>query len=69
MMSDELNTNTEAISQILREDLRKRKMCVKFDPTINDEQKQRSLIKCQDFIQTCQDNTSFLYCIFLLPEV
>jgi transposase len=32
MMSVELNTNEEAIRQILHEDLRKRKMCSKFVP-------------------------------------
>jgi hypothetical protein len=33
-----------------------------------DEQKQRRLSSCQDFVQTCQDNPSFLDCIFLFPK-
>jgi hypothetical protein len=34
-----------------------------------DEQEQRRLTSCPEFIQTSQDNPTFLYCIFLLPEV
>jgi transposase len=64
VMLDELNINKETIRQILHEDLRKRKICAKFVPhSLTDEQKQRRLISCQDFIQTCQDNLSFLDCI------
>jgi hypothetical protein len=63
-MSDELNINKETIPQILHEDLRKRKICAKFVPhSLTDEQKQRRLISCQDFIHTCHDNHSFLGCI------
>jgi hypothetical protein len=54
MMTDELNINKETIRQILPEDLRKRKTCAKFDP--------HTLTSCQDFIQTCQENPSFLDC-------
>jgi ribosomal protein S25 len=40
MMSDELNINTETIRQILREDLRKRKICEQFVPhSLTDGQK------------------------------
>jgi hypothetical protein len=64
MMSDELNINKKAIRQNLHEDSRKRKICSKFNPhSITDERKQRRLTSCQDFIQTCQDNPSFLDCI------
>jgi histone-lysine N-methyltransferase SETMAR len=64
MMSDKLNINKETIRQILHEDLRKRKICAKFVPhSLTDEQKQRRLTSCQDFIQSCQDNPSFLDCI------
>jgi hypothetical protein len=59
MMSDELNINEETIRQILHNDLRK--ICAKFVPhSLKDEQKQRRLTSSQDFIQTCQDNLSFL---------
>jgi hypothetical protein len=64
MLSDEININKETIRQILHEDLRKRKICVKFVPhSLRDEQKQRRLTSCQDFIQTCQENPRFLDCI------
>jgi transposase len=64
MMSDELNINKKTIRQILHEDLRKRKICVKFVPhSLTDEQKQRRLTSCQDFIRTCLGNPSFLDCI------
>jgi hypothetical protein len=64
MMSDELNINKETIRQILHEDLRRRIICVKFVPySLTDEQKQRRFKSCKDFIQTCQDNPSFLDCI------
>jgi histone-lysine N-methyltransferase SETMAR len=63
-MLDELNINKETIRQILHDDLRKRKICAKFVPhSLRDEQKQRRLISCQGFIQTCQDNPSCLDCI------
>jgi transposase len=63
MMSDELNVSKKRIPQILHEDLRKRKICVKFVPhSLRDEQKQRRLTSCQGFIQICQDNLSFLEC-------
>jgi hypothetical protein len=69
MMSDELNISKETIRQILHEDFRKR-VCVKFVPQrLTDEQKQGRLTSCQDFIQICQDNSSFLDCIFLFPKV
>jgi hypothetical protein len=61
MMADELNTNKETIRQILRQDLRKRRICTKFVPhRLTGEQKQRRLTSCQGFIQTCQDNHKFL---------
>jgi hypothetical protein len=64
MMADELNINEETIHQILHEDLWKKMICTKFVPYIpTDEQKQRRLASCQDFIKTCQDNPSFLDCI------
>jgi transposase len=64
MMSDELNINKETVRQILHEDLRKRKICAKFVPhRLTDEQKERRLTSCQDFIHTCQENPSFLDCI------
>jgi transposase len=69
MMSDELNINKKTIRQILHEDLRKRKTCAKFIPhSLTDEQKQRRLTSCQDFLQTCQDNLSFLDCILTGDE-
>jgi hypothetical protein len=62
-VSDELNINKETIRQILQEDLRKTKICAKFIPhSLTDEPKQRRLASCQDFVQTCQDNPSFLNC-------
>jgi hypothetical protein len=65
MMPDELNTNKETIRQILHEDLRRGKICAKSVPhRLADEQKQRRLASRQGFIQACQDNTSFLDCIF-----
>jgi transposase len=64
IMSDELNINKEMIRHILHEDLRKRKIFAKFVPhSLTEEQKQRRLTSCQDFIQTCQDNSSLLDCI------
>jgi transposase len=61
MMLDELEINKETILQILHEDLRKRMICAKFVPhSLTDEQKQRRLISCRDFIQPCQDSSSFL---------
>jgi hypothetical protein len=63
MMLDELNIEL-TIRQILIEDSRKRNICTKFVPhSLTDEQKQRRLTSCQDFIQTCQDNPSFIDCI------
>jgi hypothetical protein len=63
-MSDELNINKEKIRQILQEDLRKRKICAKFvRNSLTDDRRQRRLTSCQHFIQTCQDNPSFLDCI------
>jgi histone-lysine N-methyltransferase SETMAR len=67
MMADEPNINKKRIHQILREDLRKREICAKFVPhRLTDEQKEWRLTSCQDFIQTRQDNPSFLDCIFSL---
>jgi hypothetical protein len=52
------------MNQILHEELRKGKICTKFAPhSLTDEQKQQRLTSCQDFIQTYQDNPSFLDCI------
>jgi histone-lysine N-methyltransferase SETMAR len=69
MMSDGLYINNKTIRLILHEDLRKRKICAKFVPhSLSDEQKQRRLTSCQDFIQTCQDNPSFLDCIVTWDE-
>jgi hypothetical protein len=65
MMSDELNMNKERIRQIRHEDLRKGKMCAKFVPRrLSDQQTQRRLTSRQGFIQSCQDNTNFIDCIF-----
>jgi hypothetical protein len=70
MMSDELDINKELIRQTHHEDLRKRKICTKFVPhSLTDEEKQRRLTSCQDFIQTCQDNPSFLDCIVIGDEL
>jgi histone-lysine N-methyltransferase SETMAR len=63
-MSDELNINKETIRKILHVDLRKRKIRTKFVPySLTDEQKQLRQTSCQDLLQTCQDNRSFLDCI------
>jgi hypothetical protein len=50
MMADELNINKETIHQILREDLRKRKMSAKFAPTQTQGQAKTALKgeRCQD---------------------
>jgi transposase len=57
MMLDKLNNNMETIRQILHENLRKRMICAKFVPhSLTDEQKQRRLTSCQDFLKTCQEN-------------
>jgi hypothetical protein len=70
MMADELSIDMEMIRRILHEDLLKRKICAKFVPhRLTEEQKQRRLTSCQGFVQTCQDNASFLYCIFIFPKV
>jgi hypothetical protein len=59
--SEELNNNKETIRQILLQDLQKKK----FVPQkLTDEQKQRQLKSCLGFSQTCQDNFTFLDCIF-----
>jgi hypothetical protein len=64
MMSDELNINKETIRQILHEHLRKRKISTKFvQHNLTDKQKLRRLTPCQDFIQTCEGNPTFLDCI------
>jgi histone-lysine N-methyltransferase SETMAR len=61
MMADQLNISKETIREILREDSRKRRICAKFVPhRLTDEQKKRRLISFQGFVQTCQDNPSFL---------
>jgi hypothetical protein len=58
------------IRRILHEDLLKRKISAKFvSHRLTEEQKQQRLTSCQDFIQTNQDNASFLDCIFIFPEV
>jgi hypothetical protein len=58
-----IKLDKKAIRQILHEDLRKRKTYAKFVPhRLTDERKQRRLASCQDCIQTCQDNPSFLDC-------
>jgi hypothetical protein len=45
-------------------------MCAKFVPhRLTDEQKQQGLASCQDYIQTCQDNPSFLDSIFLIRKL
>jgi hypothetical protein len=70
MMVDELNINKDTIPQIFHKDLWKRRICAEFLlHRLTDDQKQRRLTSCQDLIQTCQDNSSFLYCSFLFPKV
>jgi hypothetical protein len=65
MMADGLNVNKDSILQILHEDLWKRKICPKYVPRrLKDEQKQRRLTSCQNFLKTCQYSLSFLDCIF-----
>jgi hypothetical protein len=69
-MAGELNINKKTIHQILHEDLRNREIrtkCVLH--RLTGEQKQRRLPACQGFIQTRQDNPSFLDCIFLFSKV
>jgi hypothetical protein len=68
MMADELKVNKGTIRQIPHEDLRKKNICEKFPHRRMDEQRQRKIASCQDFVQTCQDNPSFLHCIFLFPK-
>jgi hypothetical protein len=59
MMADELNINEgDDLSVFMHEDLRKRVIGVEFVPQrLTDEQKQRTLILCQAFIQACEDNS------------
>jgi hypothetical protein len=65
----EMQTQSQTIRQILHEDLRKRKICATFVPhSLTDEQKQRRLTSCQVFIQSCQENPSFLDCIVIGDE-
>lgn len=64
LMAEELNINKETIRQILHEDLGMRKICAKFVPhNLTDEQKQRRVEACEDFVQNCRDNANFLNCI------
>jgi hypothetical protein len=65
MMADGLNISRETILQILHETLRKGKISSKFVPDrLTDEQNQRRLTSCYDFIQTFQDNPHFHCCNF-----
>jgi hypothetical protein len=65
-----IKLNKKAIRQILHDDLRKRKTYAKFvSHRLKDEWKQRRLASCQDCIQTCQDNPSFLDCTLTGDEL
>jgi hypothetical protein len=59
MTEDELGISKETIRQILREHLRER-MIYAMQSRLTEEQKQRRLASCQELIQTCQGNPSFL---------
>jgi hypothetical protein len=68
---DELSIDKNMIRQILHEDLRKRKICSKFVPhRPTDERKQRRETQIKlEFFQPCQDNPSFLDCIFIFCKM
>jgi hypothetical protein len=61
MTANELNINKEMIRQSSTKIYRRGRLM--------GGQKQWRLSSCQGFIQTCQDNPSFRYCIFLFPNV
>jgi hypothetical protein len=69
MMADELNVSKETIRESSVKIYGRGRSAKSSSYRRADEQKQRRLASCQDFIQTCQDNPNFLYCIFLFPKI
>ena len=56
MIADRLNIGKEMVRQIVTEDLRKRKICVRFVPqALTTEQKQECIVYCQDLLLMAQD--------------
>jgi hypothetical protein len=56
LIEDQLHITCKRIFQILHEDLRKRKICVKSD----NEQKEHRGKTCDDFTQTCHISPHFV---------
>ena len=56
MNADRLNIGKETVRRIVTEDLRKRKICVRFVPhALTTEQKQERVVYCQDLLLMGQD--------------
>jgi hypothetical protein len=61
MMEEELEISRETICKILMEDVRKWKICTRSVPhCLTYEQKVLRLQACQEFIQSVDDDCSFL---------
>ena len=61
IMANELNLPREIVQTILTQDLGKRKLCATFVPHyLSDEQKQRRMDSCGDFINAADKDDTFL---------
>jgi len=60
MLTDEVNIGKITLRKIVVEDLRKRKICLRFFPhSLTPEQKDRRIAACQDFIATADSDPDF----------
>jgi hypothetical protein len=61
MIAESLNIPKTAVLQILKEDLRKRKLCARFGPqSLTPEQREDQVTSCQDIIVMPDADKNFL---------
>ncbi|GBN72728.1 hypothetical protein AVEN_245192-1 [Araneus ventricosus] len=61
MIAEELKISLASVSNIIHENLQKRKICIRFVPDkLSDEQKQHRMETSGDFIDACDRNPQLL---------
>ncbi|GBN33688.1 hypothetical protein AVEN_259780-2-1, partial [Araneus ventricosus] len=69
MIAEELKISLDSVSNIIHENLQKRKICARFVPhKLSDEQKQHRMETSGDFIDACDLNPQFLETIVIGDE-
>jgi len=64
MIAESFNTPESAIIRILKKDLRKRKLCARFDPhSLTPEQREDRVTSCQDIIAMADADKHFFLII------